>query len=169
MAVREGYFSAEHDREVIEAGGFFCHACLVGKPAVEQSPDPRYCQGCYEFLMHEASLLDQRSRPKWLPRHTKQGEISGEKTNKVSGVGVSIMATVKGKKTEVAIIHPAVSARPTTKRGPKHRDLPVDLIMQWAGEGMGSKKITAKLKAEYDITVGFRTIARILSGQRLLV
>ena len=98
MAVKEGYFSAEHDREVIEASGFFCLGCLVGKPAVEQSSDSRYCQGCYEFLMHEVSLLDPRSRPKWLPRPTKQGEISGEKTNKVSEVGASIMATVKGKK-----------------------------------------------------------------------
>ncbi len=40
----------KQDNEIIAAGGFWCHACLVGKPVGKQSLDPRYCQGCYESI-----------------------------------------------------------------------------------------------------------------------
>ena len=46
-------FDIKHDIEIENAGGFFCEACLVGKPADEQSPDPCYCQGCYDLLNAE--------------------------------------------------------------------------------------------------------------------
>ena len=78
--MNSNYFSAARDRAIIEAGGFWCHACLVGKLASEQSPDPRYCQGCYEFLLKEAELLGRVKKPSWAPvagytgRHTGRGE-----------------------------------------------------------------------------------------------
>ena len=37
-----GYFEVKCDKEIINAGGFFCHACLMDKPAAEASPDLRY-------------------------------------------------------------------------------------------------------------------------------
>ncbi len=52
----ENYFDIKGDLEIINTGGFFCHACVVGKPTEEQSPDPRYCQGRYELLAKEAEL-----------------------------------------------------------------------------------------------------------------
>lgn len=62
------YFLAARDREVIEAGGFFCEACLVGKPLDDQSPAPRYCQGCFGFLKAEVELLSAKhKRPGWVP------------------------------------------------------------------------------------------------------
>jgi hypothetical protein len=164
-----GYFSSERDKAIMDAGGFFCEACLVGKAASEASPDPRYCQRCYDFLLKEAEVLSESGstrRPGWIPKPQK----AQENQCPIPSPGASIMATVESPKIKVAIITPRDATRTIIKRGPKHRvDLPVEFILKWAGEGMGSKKITAKLKAEYDITVGFRTIARILSGQRLLV
>jgi hypothetical protein len=165
------YFDTKRDNQLIASGNYFwCEACLKARPLDDQSPDPRYCLGCYEFLLKEAILLPpKQGRPKWVPK-AKEAVKSGAG---ISGYPPRIMATVKGKKSEVAIIPPSVSTRPIVKRirrGPKHRtDLPVEVIMQWAGEGMGSKKITAKLKADYDIAIGFRTVARILAGQRVLV
>ena len=77
------------------------------------------------------------------------------------------MSTLESKKFEVGIIHPpATISRPSGKRGPKHRRLPEDLIKQLAGEGMGSKAIAARLKAELGITVSYKTIQRVLSGKR---
>jgi len=67
----KGYFSARRDREIVANGGFFCQACLVGKPAGEQSPDPRYCQGCCKFLFEEAEFLPDGKRPRWIPRTTR--------------------------------------------------------------------------------------------------
>jgi len=79
------YFDIKRDNEIEKNGGFFCHACVVGKPASEQSPDQRYCQGCYEFLLHEASLLNPRNRPRWVPRAAEQAREGAQKVNKVRG------------------------------------------------------------------------------------
>ncbi|MFC2032746.1 hypothetical protein ACFLUS_05270 [Chloroflexota bacterium] len=49
-------------------GSFWGHACLDDKHVVEQSPDPRYCQGCYELLLKEAELLPVKKRPGWIPK-----------------------------------------------------------------------------------------------------
>lgn len=157
-----GYFSTERDREIEKAGGFWCHTCLVSHLAREQSPDPRYCMGCYEFLLKEAEMLPSTKRPAWLPKPQK----AGEKQYQVSEDVVSIMSTLEGKKFEVDIIHPPGATRAVVKRGPKHRQLPEDLIRQLASEGMGSKMIVARLKAEHGIIVSYKTIQRILSGER---
>ena len=53
----ENHFAIKGDLEVINTIDFFCCACVVGKPADEQSSDPRYYYGCYELLLKEAELL----------------------------------------------------------------------------------------------------------------
>ncbi len=156
-----GYFDVKHDTEIINAGGFFCQACLVGKPAVEISPDPRYCQTCYDFLLKEAEMDSGRRDGDWKPKKaTKQ-------TAQVSEDVCGIMSTLESKKIEVDIIHPPDAIyRPSGKRGPKHKRLPEDLIKQLSDEGMGSKAIATRLKAELGITVSYKTIQRVLSGKR---
>ena len=64
--VIEAYFSIERDNQIIREEGFWCEACLVGKPA-EQSPDHRYCKDCYVLLLRETKLLLGRHRPAWVP------------------------------------------------------------------------------------------------------
>jgi hypothetical protein len=160
-----GYFDVKRDIEIEKSGGFWCHACLVSHPATEQSPDPRYCEGCYEFLLKEAEMLPASKCPAWIPKPQKP-EKAGEKQYQVSEDVVSIMSTLEGKKFEVDIIHPPGATRAVVKRGPKHRQLPEDLIRQLASEGMGSKVIAARLKAEHGIIVSYKTIQRILSGER---
>jgi hypothetical protein len=160
-----GYFDIKRDIEIEKAGGFWCHACLTGKSASEASPDSRYCQGCYAFLLKEAEMLPASKRPAWIPKPQKP-EKAGEKQYQVSRVGDEIMSTLESKKFEVDIIHPPGATRAVVKRGPKHRQLPEDLIRQLANEGMGSKVIAARLKAEHDIIVSYKTIQRVLSGER---
>jgi hypothetical protein len=72
------------------------------------------------------------------------------------------MATVNGKKSEVAIIQATVGK----KRGRKQGDLPLELIKKWASEGMDSKRIASRLNTEHGIEVSFRTIARVMKGER---
>ncbi len=43
-------FDIVRDSKAIQDGGFFCQACLVGKDKTAISPDPRYCQDCYDVL-----------------------------------------------------------------------------------------------------------------------
>ena len=159
------YINIKSDIEIEKAGGFWCHTCLVSHPAIEQSPDPRYCQECYSFLLKEAKMLDPRKRPKWIPRlpgrYTRQ-----EKQNQIPTVGDGIMSPLEDNISEVDIIRPTVALRARGKRGPKHRQLPEDLIRRLADEGMGSKAIATELKAEHGIVVSYKTIQRILSGER---
>ena len=161
----DGYYGVKRDNEIINASGFFCHACLVDKAADEASLDPRYCQGCYEFLIKEAEMLPATKRPKWTPKPVR-GEKAGRRQYQISRVGDRIMSTLDDKKFEVDIINPPAMSRARGKRGPKHRRLPEDLIRQLADEGMGSKAIAAKLKADYGIVVSYKTVQRVLSGER---
>ncbi len=151
-----------------QLGGFFCHACVVDKPVSEQSPDSRYCQACYDFLLKEAERLPDNKHPKWIPRAQSKkdstGKIGHQKSIQVSGDVVLIMSTVNGKKSEVDIIQPPVGKVTRGKRGPKQKPLPQELIEQWAGEGMGSKAIASKLNSELGIKVSYKTIQRLLSG-----
>lgn len=64
----KGYFNSRYDAKVVNNGGFFCEACLIAKPIEEQSPDPRYCQGCHLFLLNEAELIPLNTRPAWIPK-----------------------------------------------------------------------------------------------------
>jgi len=63
-----GYFSIKRDDELIAAGGFFwCEACVVARPMVEQSPDPRYCLSCFDVLKVEVEMQPTR-RAAWIPK-----------------------------------------------------------------------------------------------------
>lgn len=155
----ERYFDIKRDIEIEKAGGFFCHACVVGKPASGQSPDPRYCQSCYDLLMGEASLLPSNKRPKWIPKAEKEQEKPIQVVDDV----VLNMSPINSEKNKVDIINPVTPKVTRSKRGPKFTELPDDLIRQWASEGMGSKAISTRLKAEgYDVS--YKTIQRRLQG-----
>jgi len=52
-------FDIVRDIKTTEDGGFFCEGCLVGKDRAVVSPDPRYCQDCYDVL-REAMKTDMR-------------------------------------------------------------------------------------------------------------
>ena len=158
------YFNVKNDSKVVEAGDFFCESCLIGKPQDDQSQDLRYCQGCFDFLLQEADMLPATKRPKWIPK------IRRGKTIPVAGHHVVNMSTVNDKNSTVDIFHPLtpkVTLR--KKRGPRQQDLPVDLITQWAGDGIGYKRIAARLGDEHNITISYRTVARVVKGERLLI
>lgn len=83
----------------------FCHACLEDKPATEASPDPRYCQGCYDFLLQEAEMLNPGKYPGWVPKDSQSitrpppeplsPPFSASKTNTGEEDKVLNMSTVK--------------------------------------------------------------------------
>jgi len=62
------YFDIKRDNLLIAAGShFFCEACVVAWPLVEQSLDPRYCLSCFDVLKVEAALQPNR-KASWIPR-----------------------------------------------------------------------------------------------------
>ncbi len=170
-------FSATNDRQITEGGGFWCHACLDDKPVIEQSPDPRYCHSCFDLLLQEAELLGHSKRPSWTPGALQdpvnkniESQNTGEKSAHVSqDVGI-ILSTVNGNNSEVDKIKSRMAKTPRRNkaetRGRKQIELPLDYVERLAKEGMGSKRITAQLKVEHDIYCSYRTVARVLKGER---
>lgn len=152
--------------DVRQESGFFCEACLVGKPMDDQSPDPRYCLECFEILVKEAEMLTGKRNPPWVPRPQK---IAPQKQRTISQYGGEIMSTLADKKITVDIIQPPGGKVTHKKRGPKHRELPVDLIKELAAEGFGAKVIAAVLKRRQGIVVSYKTVQRVLAGQRVMV
>ncbi len=169
----EKYFDIKCDLEIIRTGGFFCCACVVGKPAEEQSPDPRYCRDCYELLLKEAKLLPVKKRPGWIPKPHQTPQKHQGRDKKLYPIprGVVLnMSTLESEKTEVDIIQPPTPFRTVmrtdSKRGPKHKQLPQELIIRWANEDMGSKAIATKLKTDYGIKISYKTIQRVIKKEK---
>jgi len=183
-------FSDARDRALIKAGThFYCEGHLCAIPIGEQSDDPRYCRSCREFLRQEAESL--KIRGAWVPK------LTGKRRGKAAAIDKShtapqashtpsikgdiipdhitipptgqrqIMSTPKTPKTEGDKTAPRVMVK--KRRGPKHKSLPVDEIKRWAKkDGMRSKRIAARLEKKRGIKVSYKTIQRILNGQRVM-
>ena len=139
----------------------WCHTCFRDFPSAAMSADPRYCPECFDLLSYEASMQPTR-KVDWMP---KTGALKSSKVHYPIAIN---MLTLNDE--NICSLHNSPAARPTKpigKRGPKHRDLPEDLIRQWASQGMGSKAIAQRLKREQGIEVHFTTIYRLLQRELL--
>jgi len=150
-------FDIKRDNELIANGThFWCETCLVARPLSKQSPDHRYCQSCYDFLLNEVEILkESRSLaikirpPQWMPGEGHPPTLSPQEGQNLS--------TLEKEKVTVDIIGARVG-----KRGPKKMELPEDKIREMNEAGMGSKAIAGRLKAEYGVQVSYKTIQRLL-------
>ena len=166
MVIEQKPFDTTRDAALIKAGThFYCLSHLSARPIEEQSSDPRYCRSCCDFLLQEAELAGGHYRKAaWIPRIDGAGGQPLAPIPLDGGRNMSTLATVK---SEVDIIAPR--GRSLKKRGPKPRVLPGRVIMRWAEkEGMGSKAIATRLGKERGVKVSYKTVQRILAGQRPL-
>ncbi len=141
----EGYFSIERDKDIIAGGGFFCFACCVGKLAVEQSPDPRYCLFCYDFLSKEAEGLKAGGQRigGWQPIKPRRDTISSTpKPLPVAGSGC-----------DKAVGRGFIGTGGVTAR-----------IKALASQGKSCRSIEEELAA-VGVTISYRTIHRRLQGR----
>jgi len=136
-----GYFDIERDIEIEKAGSFWCHGCLMGKPAVEQSPDDRYCQGCYRFLLAEAEL-DSAKRGEWIPR---------------------VGSETPAKPVELASGCNKIPDHDNHRAGRPKADVSVQKVAGLKAQGYSLRDIATQLEFSH------MTIQRILSRQRVLV
>lgn len=130
---------------------FFCCACLTDKHAGEQSQDDRYCVPCYQFLKAEAAQLPPGRHPAWLPKGITTPQVLSTALPAVGHNCAPTVSMVPGKSLIMS----------TSKRGPKNKVLPEDLIVKLARRGMSPKNIAARLCGS-GIVVSSRTIKRML-------
>jgi hypothetical protein len=164
-------FDSKRDTELISKGMYFyCEACLSSQPVETQSPDPRYCQGCFDFLMGEVRLLGKvrckANPPDWFPRPRLNQNLAPEKKWDIPCKGGNNMSTLKGKKSRVDLIQPRPPKKASGKRGRKSLELPDEKIREWVNEGLGAKAITTRLK-KLGIHVSYKTIQRRIRKKRI--
>jgi hypothetical protein len=148
-------------------GRFRCQACIECKYLSELSlKDARYCTFCQPIIEEEYRAIAERLgrankyKPQPTQKPTEMTEI-GVTPNSLSATPETKMSTLDEKPITVDNFRP---------RGrPKHykkRELPIELIEQLHSKDIGSKAITTLLKREQGIEVSYKTIQRILSGER---
>lgn len=131
------YFDSARDHELIKAGThFWCGICLVARPNSEASPRDGRCLACYETLHQEPT-------PPTIPIKETWDIIASD------------LSDVKPQAQDTA-----------GKRGPRHHALPIPLIKQLAAEKKSSREIANEVKLQTKTKVSYRTVQRILSGQR---
>jgi len=154
------YFDIERDNLL----PCFCQACLVGKPVDDMSPDPRYCQSCYDFLLKEAEIDSSRRQANWKPiLPHKETEKEGKKAAQVYPDIRTIKSTLEDEKTTVDLIQRSVRKKLSARRGPKYRVLPESIIRQLNDDGMGAKAIATQLKHKHNTRISYKTIQRFLA------
>ena len=158
-------FATAVDKEIIDAGGFYCHTCLVGKPSTEQSPDQKQCQGCYDFWQVENNEVKSCPKDCWTNYDTIYVHYN-QKYAVSKSLGVVCLGPVDGGETpqtppknapvllesvpkvehekshEVEIIHEQTArllGRPCL-------DLPMDKVSELVGQGFGVRALARELK-----------------------
>jgi hypothetical protein len=156
MPITNNYFDSKRDREICEAGGFFCRTCLVGKPADDASPDERHCQQCYDFLAREMEQDTSHRHADWHPR-IPQGAMreTSEPLKKPSQQLPDKQRAVTKPQPVEDMVRAYVTSSVT--------DDVTAQIKILAGQGMSSRAIARLLQSE-GIAISHMTIARRLQG-----
>lgn len=128
-------FDCQRDARIIVSGGFWCEACLVGKPKDDQSRDPRYCQGCFDFLLKEAKLIPPgKGKPAWIPQVADNAPLKPPE-NLTSG-------TIAGKTA-------VTTYRPISSQGSDTVTPDVtEKISLLSGQGLSTRAISDQLREE---------------------
>ena len=175
-------FDNKRDKELIATGSYFyCEGCLAARPLDNQSPDSRYCQGCYNFLAKEAEEVGTKKKA-WVPKYAETAPAVETRATTTQDTAAKIKGDTIQDHTTLPPTNPPVIMSPledagngshpvlpgaARKRGPKYRVLPDQMIKRLASEGKGSKAIASILKIN-GVKVSYKTIQRVLSGGRQL-
>ena len=76
------------------------------------------------------------------------------------------MSTLESGKITVDKINPSSARVNIAKRGRKRQRLPRGIILELHKDGLGSKAIATQLKTKQGIVISYKTIQRVLSGER---
>jgi hypothetical protein len=159
-----GNFNIRDDNEKIKTGQYFwCSTHLGVMLVADQSPDPRYCQFCYDLLNNEVRILKEtrqyNARASLLPKVTAGKPPAGTQPG--------VEAPVKRDKKPIAVADVETDTVRTSvilsHRGRNKKSLPVERIKELAASGASSRDIAKKLELD-GVMVSYRTVSRALAG-----
>ncbi len=165
MNSKPTYFDIERDKVY----SYFCEACLTGKKKSQMSKvDMRCCSQCQPFIEADSKLRRGKYSPtaELTDAHHKPSDVnlssnSVPSMERYSEKGKTKMSTLNPPSVKVDNFRPR--GRPKTYR---KLQLPDDKIKQLYQEGLGAKAIASQLERERGIDVSYKTIQRVLSGER---
>lgn len=135
-----------------KATSFFCRACLYDKPIREQSSNHRYCLGCYTFMQEDAKRDSESGEPSPATKPPRDKAQRATRRDKIN---------LPPTPSPVILSQPKIDGR-----GRKKKELPDDIILRLAGQGLSCRLIATRLKEEYGTLASYRTIARIMVKQQ---
>ena len=157
-----GYFDIKRDMGF----PYFCEGCLIGKTEEEMSKrDIRYCVECQPFIEAEYKIRGEK-HGRYIPIPAEMPQDISTPQNdapmrKVAEKEKEKMSTLNPPSLTVDKFRPRGRPKAYNKRL-----LPDEKIKQLHKGGMGPKAIATLLKREQGIDVSYKTIQRVLSGER---
>ncbi len=147
--------------ELIASGThFWCETHLSAIPVEKSSPDRRYCQDCYLFLVGEAKILLQRGatkRPAWIPNPLPKIFKPFFKGINKDQKPVTTYLTLSGNGTgNVTALGPTRTAAKDGKKAAPQLDKAIE---QMANQGMSSRAIAVQLGLD-GLKVSHMTVTR---------
>ena len=127
---------------------FYCQTHAADLPVEEQSDDPRYCLSCYNFLVKETRMLEERGttkRPEWIPNPLPEALRTSLQQTRDTGKGV----------TKAITLISGMSQPVTTT--PRQETSLNDAIIGLAG--LSSRAIAEQLSLQ-GFNISYRTVAR---------
>jgi hypothetical protein len=153
------YFTIARDKQF----AYFCRGCLEGKTKEQISRrDIRYCLDCQALVEREYGQLRQRYIPvPYNHQNPPEDPLCSADKGIPTGEQNTKMSMLNSETASLDNFKPR--GRPKTY---KKRQLPEREIKKLYDGGMGAWAIATKLKKEEGIDVSYKTIQRILSGER---
>ena len=139
----------------IQIATFFCLGCLEDKPVSQQSPDPRYCQGCCDFLVKEAEMNPGQSGD-WKPKLGKEDKSEDSRQEILSPTNAFVEPMPACPKSQEGTSLPI---------GRPRAEIPIDQALKLHAEGESIRTIVENLKAG-GLKASRMTVQRILAGKR---
>ena len=163
LEMKISYFSIKRDLEIEGDGGFWCEACLLGKPSSERSHDRRYCNFCYDLLTEEAKLDKSWSRAGWKPitsppHQAVEGKTEGLKPMTYPS-GQAEVLTRSNTPPNHALQNPTRNPR-INPGGRPRKEAPTKDIKKLSKQGLGTRDIARELNLSPSM------VSRTLAGKR---
>lgn len=155
-------FDIKEDVKISNNGGFFCQACICGRPLSQRSKDERYCLECYDILKGEygTEVPKNKKEEKKVKKQealdlvTKLGESYETRSNdghydvveKTTGKKVTNMPLAKVKPNEFRGL-PVVKGKTVTFMEAPVKEV-TDTTEEQPGESLTLKKLALKLNID---------------------
>lgn len=146
---------------------FWCETHLSAVPIGKRSPDRRYCQECYDFLVEETRMLAERGvtkRPAWIPDPLPDNIKSYFKGPNIGQNYVTTYLPLSGDGTgDVTAPEQIRTTSGDVKKASPQLEAVIEKMVK---QGLSSRAIAGQLRLK-GFSVSHMTIARYIRKKKM--